>query len=611
MNRDEILLFRERGGFDFLDVHFAFLMERLSGGDAREVFLAAALASRATRLGNVCFPLAAAAGRSLAGDGNGTTCPDLEPWVSRLRSAPVVAAPGAVAPLVLDGRGRLYLYRYWACERDLASAILDRIVRREQGEKEFLRLREGIARLFPALPGEAVDWQKVAAFAAATGGFAVLSGGPGTGKTTVVAKILVLLQEAGEGRLRIALAAPTGKGAARLQDAVHRSLEKLDLPPGLRETLPRQAATIHRLLGISRESSRFLRHEGNRLPFDVVVVDEASMAALPLLAGLVRALRPEARLLLLGDKDQLASVDAGAVLGDICDTGRVHGYPADFRAAAGAVAGCPPESLPGEADPPAMARSVVELRKSWRFGETSGIGAVSRAVRDGDGGGAVALFRGGEHPDLLWREVSRPGELRSVLAPLVLARYGGLGSCRDAGGMFGILDSFRILCVLREGPFGVVSVNGLVEGILREAGAVSGSGRWYEGRPIMISVNDYRVGLYNGDTGVVRADGPGRTAVYFSLPGGAVRKIHPLRLPEHETVYATTVHKSQGSEFDEVVLVLPDRPLPLMTRELLYTAVTRAKKRVVVCGTEPVFREAAARRTERVSGLRDLLWGES
>jgi len=150
-----------------------------------------------------------------------------------------------------------------------------------------------------------------------------------------------------------------------------------------------------------------------------------------------------------------------------------------------------------------------------------------------------------------------------------------------------------------------------VEGILREEGAVSGSGRWYEGRPVMISVNDYRIGLYNGDTGVVRADGPGRTAVCFPLPGGAVRKINPLRLPEHETVYATTVHKSQGSEFDEVVLALPDRPLPLMTRELLYTAVTRAKKRVVLCGTEPVFRDAAARRTERVSGLRDLLWGES
>jgi exodeoxyribonuclease V alpha subunit len=610
MNPDEILVLREKGGFDFLDVHFALLMERLSGGDSREVFLAAALASRATRLGNVCFPLAAAAGKPLAGDGNGMSGPPLEPWVSRLRAAPVVGEPGETAPLVLDGRGRLYLYRYWSYEQDLARAILARVARREESEEDSRRLRKGIARLFPDLPGEAVDWQKVAAFAAATGGFTVLSGGPGTGKTTVVAKILVLLQEAGQGRLRIALAAPTGKGAARLQEAVQRSLEKLDLPPDLKETLPRQAATIHRLLGASRESPRFLRHEGNRLPYDVVVVDEASMAALPLLSGLVRALNPEARLLLLGDKDQLASVDAGAVLGDICDTGRVHGYPPDFRAAAGAAAGCPPESLPGEADPPAMARSVVELRKSWRFGETSGIGAVSRAVREGDGGGALALFRRGEHPDLLWREVSRPGDLRPVLAPLVLARYGGLGSCRDAGGMFRILDSFRILCALREGPFGVVSVNGLVEGILREGGAVAGGGRWYDGRPIMISVNDYRIGLYNGDTGVVRTDGPGRPAACFPLPGGAVRKVHPLRLPEHETVYATTVHKSQGSEFDEIVLILPDRPLPLMTRELLYTAVTRAKKRVVVCGTEPVFRDAAARRTERVSGLRDLLWGE-
>lgn len=611
MKPDEILLLRETGGFDFLDVHFALLMERLSGGESREVFLAAALASRATRLGNVCFPLDAAAGTSLEGDGNRVICPPLEPWVSRLRTAPVVGEPGETAPLVLDGRGRLYLYRYWSYERDLARAILDRAARREGKEGDLRRLRGGISRLFPRLPGEVVDWQKVAAFAAATGGFTVLSGGPGTGKTTVVAKILVLLQEAGEGRLRIALAAPTGKGAARLQEAVLRSLGKLDLPAELRETLPREAATIHRLLGASRTRPRFLHHEGNPLPFDVVIVDEASMAALPLLAGLVRALRPEARLLLLGDKDQLASVDAGAVLGDICDTGRVHGYPPDFRAAAAAASGCPSEALPGEPDPPLLARSVVELRKSWRFGETSGIGAVSRAVREGDCGGALSLLRGGTHADLLWREVSRPGELRSILAPLVLARYGGLGSCREAGEMLGILDSFRILCALREGPFGIVSLNVLVEEILREGGAVEEGGRWYHGRPLMISVNDYRIGLYNGDTGVVRRDGPDRRTVCFPLPGGAVRKIHPLRLPEHETVYATTVHKSQGSEFDEVVLILPDRPLPLLTRELLYTAVTRAKKRVVVCGTEPVFREAAARRMERVSGLRDLLWGAS
>lgn len=613
MEAREIGHLRDRGFLDPLDIHFARLMERLCGKASREVFLASSLVSRATRLGNICFPLSEAAGRPLPGGGDlqesSIVCPPLAPWMTRLWETPVVGCPGEVAPLVLDPKGRLYLYRYWAYEKDLASAILDRVSRGR--DKAGLPLwKEPLERLFPPVAGEPVDWQKVAALIAVSGGFTVLTGGPGTGKTTVVAKILALLLESEGRELRIALAAPTGKGAARMEESILLSLEKIDLIPALKEAFPRQAATVHRLLGASRGRARFRYHEGNPLPFDVVIVDEASMVDLPLLSRLVRALEADARLILLGDKDQLASVEAGAVLGDICDTGRSHGYAPDFRKAVGRVTRSVPEALPGETDPPAMAHAVAELRKSWRFHEQSGIGTVSRAVREGDGDRAVSLLKSGTHGDLLWKVLPRPRELRAFLKPLVLAHYGRLLSSGGVAEIFSVFNAFRILCAVREGPYGVDAVNVLVEGILREAGAIEAGGRWYEGRPVMVTVNDYRLGLYNGDVGIVLPDGGGKgnRKVFFFLPDGSLRKVHPLRLPEHETVFAMTVHKSQGSEFDEIALVLPDRALPLLTRELLYTAVSRAKNRITVLGTEPVFREAVSRRTKRASGLRDLLW---
>jgi len=614
MEEGDVRLLRDQGFFDSLDIHFARLMERLCGGASLEVFIAASLASRATRLGNICFPLFEAAGRPLPGAGNlpggPVACPPLELWTTRLWETPVVGRPGEEGkPLVLDSKGRLYLYRYWRYEKDLASAILGRVSRGRE-EADLLRWKEPLERLFPPVAGEPVDWQKVAALMAVSGAFTVLTGGPGTGKTTVVAKIIALLLESGGRGLRIALTAPTGKGAVRMEESILQSLEKLDLPPDLKEVFPREAATLHRLLGASRGTARFRHHEGNPLPFDAVVVDEASMVDLPLLSRLVGALKADARIILLGDKDQLASVEAGAVLGDICDTGRLHGYAPDFRKAVGRVARCVPEALPGETDPPPMAHAVAELRKNWRFHEQSGIGMASRAIREGEGDRAVSLFKSGNHGDLLWKAPPRPRELRAFLKPLVLARYGRMPGSRDVGEIFGLFNAFRILCAVREGPYGVDSVNALVEGILREEGAIGAGGRWYEGRPVMVTVNDYRLGLYNGDVGIVLPDGggPGDRKAYFLLPGGALRKVHPLRLPEHETAFAMTVHKSQGSEFDEVALVLPDRPLPLLTRELLYTAVTRAKKRITILGRDPVLREAVSRRTRRDSGLRDLLW---
>jgi len=601
--------------FDPLDIHFARFMARLDGGSSTAVLAAALLASRATRLGHVCFPLAEAAGRPLAGSeglpGGPFVCPSLASWTALLRETAVVGHPGEATPLVLDVKGRLYLHRYWAYERDLAAAILER-VSRARGAVDLTPWKESLDRLFPPVPGEPVDWQKVAALIAVSGKFTVLTGGPGTGKTTVLARIIALYLESGGRGLRIALAAPTGKGAARMEESILQSLGDMDISRGLKEAFPREAATLHRLLGASREGNLFRHHEGNPLPFDVVIVDEASMVDLPLLARLVRALEAGTRLILSGDKDQLASVEAGAALGDICDTGRRHGYAPGFRAALGQGLGVSPEAFPGEPDPPAMAQAIAELRKSWRFDEQSGIGHVSRAVREGDAGKTLKLLGNGVWSDLSWRSLPRPRELRDVLKPLVLAHYGGVLKSGSVHRAFRAFNAFRILCAVREGPYGVDAVNVLVEGILREAGAVGAAGRWYDGRPVMVTVNDYGLGLYNGDTGIVLpdGDGPENRKAHFLLPDGTLRKIHPVRLPDHETVFATTVHKSQGSEFDHVALVLPDRVMPLLTRELVYTAVTRARRGLTVFGTETVLGEAVARRTERVSGLRDRLWGD-
>ena len=644
-----------------LDRHFALqllaLAERVDGtaglahprssppaGDGRTALaLAAALVSRTTGEGHVCLDLCAAAGRAPFGDSvPGLQAPELEQWREALRASGVVGAPGESAPLVLDSRDRLYLARYWHFEHDLAAALRERASGWAAGV-DRVRLAADLRRLFPARDGvlgraDEIDWQAVAAALAVLRRLTVISGGPGTGKTRTVAAVLALLAsqamggasagaragaEAGAGAVgrqpRVALAAPTGKAAARLAESVRRAREDLPLSQTERSALPEEATTLHRLLGARPGRPGFRHDAGSPLHLDLLVVDEASMVDLPLLARTVAALPGEARLVLLGDRDQLASVEAGAVLGDVCGRGGHPGYSPELAQTLAEVLGVGAGQVPSSAAPGRpVADALIFLRRSYRFGPESGIGALAARVNAGDTAGVLALLSavraqdGREPPGLRHRTVGE-GERAAQVERLVVPRLHAVLEAPGPSEALATLGSFRVLCALREGPWGVGTFNELVERALRRAGLVPRDREAYRGRPVMVTRNDYATGLFNGDVGVFWPDtaAGGALRVFFPAPGGGLRALLPARLPAHETVYAMTVHKSQGSEFDEVLLVLPERVSPVLTRELLYTAVTRARAGVEIWGPEATVAAAVGARVERASGLRDALWGDA
>lgn len=634
------------GMFSWLDAHFARLMTRLNGEVLLELAMAAALVSRYTREGHICLDLREVAGKPLTNELEGLFCPELGDWVRKLRGSGVTGYPGEYKPLILDHGPRLYLYRYWQYQQKLAEAVTARLAESfaedgaEGGGDTMVpstagksrdrigldgTLEDRLERLFPSPRTGEVDWQKVAAFAAASRNFCVISGGPGTGKTTTVAKILALLQEgAGTPDLRIALVAPTGKAAARLQEAIKEAKAQLPSPEPIREAIPEIASTIHRLLGAIKGSPYFRHHEENLLPVDVLVIDEASMVDLALMSKLFQALPPRARIILLGDKDQLASVEAGAVLGDICETGERSFFSKDFGHEIEAVCHCRLDSSILADSPTTPPKDcVIQLQKSYRFADEGGIGVLSQKVRDREAVGAMGILKSGEYPAVSWNEISSGAHLGDAIRGQLLDGFRGYFEAVEKikthpGGnaaasireLFDAFAKFRILCAVREGFCGVTALNRLVEALFEEQPPLRQESRWYAGRPVLIGRNDYNLHLFNGDVGIFLPDSPGGTAgrVFFPGPEDRFRSFHPLRLPEHETVFAMTVHKSQGSEFNHVVFILPDRDSPVLTRELVYTAISRARERVSLWGPENLFLRAVGRSTRRMSGLSDLLW---
>lgn len=588
-------------------------------------------------------------------------------WPALFAESPLVGHEGSEGevprwPLRL-WRGRLYLTRYHDHEQGVARHLralsaraewpeiapaLSRLFARDHGLVFGALLKARLAPDFSArqfvekyldlvLPGE-VDWpaveallagaqaasdlgkldalvpealccngQKLAAATAAARPFAVISGGPGTGKTTTVAKLLAILVETGlhVGKApAVRLVAPTGKAAARLTESIGAALQALDLAPEVVAAIPTEAGTLHRLLGVIPGRSQFRHHAGNPLHLDLLVVDEASMVDLPMMARLLDALPGHARLILLGDKDQLASVEAGAVLGDICSfieqgvsteqaqwLSRQTGYRLQGR----------PRGAP-------VRDSLCLLAKSWRFDQHSGIGQLARACNSGDATAVEAVWGMGFadislHP---WA-----GEAYEALIAQGVAGYGAYLRAARAGEapatVFKAFNGFQILCALRDGPFGVEGLNQRLELALSRAGLIQRDGDWYGGRPVMVVRNDHGIGLYNGDMGLCLPDETGRLKVWFEQPDGSLRALLPSRLPPHETVYAMTIHKSQGSEFAHTVLVLPDGPSPLLTRELVYTGITRAKARLALYGDRALLAQAVRKKTERYSGLAERL----
>ena len=603
-----------QGLFSEIDIHFARLITGFSEKEDPEIFLAAALVSSYTRQGHICLDLSRLAGKQLLEGGverGPVICPKLNEWLRKLRESPAVGDPGQFKPLILDDRSRLYLYRY----RDYQEKLADLIRRRVQEDVKVLNsalLKQGLERLFPSYRAAEIDWQKVAASTALMKRFCVISGGPGTGKTTTIVKILVLLlEQADPERLRLSLVAPTGKAAARLQEAIKHEKEKLDCRDYIRDAIPDDASTIHRMLGSIHGSPYFRHNAGNRLAVDVVVVDEASMVDLALMSKLIQAIPLHARLILAGDKDQLASVEAGAVLGDICDTENAHGFSIHFCDELKKLTGYEIRKQSGGKSESAIRDCIVQLKESYRFESDSGIHAVGNAVNQGDDYLAAALLKDADFSDIEWTDLPGPNSLQGAIKSTIIQEYGDYLRAGDPLEVFELFDRFRVLCALREGPYGMAAINSMVEQILKEERLIKPGAGWYAGRPVLITKNDYNLRLFNGDVGIVLPDpeADNDLRVFFPAPGGSFRKLHPVRLPDHETVYAMTVHKSQGSEFERILLTLPDRDAPILTRELIYTGITRTRESVRIWGAESVFRNAVSRRTERASGLRDALWG--
>ncbi|MBB5189682.1 exodeoxyribonuclease V alpha subunit [Silvimonas terrae] len=549
-------------------------------------------------------------------------------WQAELARSPVVTqdATHDTAPLILAGH-RLYLRRYFRYEHNVANAVQLRTTPAAATEAP---VRAWLDRLFVATADSEPDWQKAACAIGTRGQLAIVTGGPGTGKTYTVARLLALLLATADNpdTLRVALAAPTGKAAARLKQSIDGALQELqqkvgdDLPLTAFAERVGAARTLHSLLGARPDTRKFRYHAGNPLEVDVLIVDEASMIHLEMMAALLDALPASARLILLGDKDQLASVEAGAVLGDLCRDAETGRYTADT---AGFVARTTGQQLPERylGDGNALAQQTVMLRVSRRFGGP--IGQLALAVNRGDTQSAFTVLTATDAA-VQWRNHASPQEVVSLALGGRAGAAGGYSSYleiiksrpRDPDGyedwvrtVLTAFERFRILCAVRDGDWGVTGLNKAIETALAAQDWLPRNrGEWYVGRPVMITRNDPGMQVYNGDIGITLPDPQTQALRVYFLDGQEIRKVLASRLADVETAFAMTVHKSQGSEFEHTVLALPADASQILTRELVYTGITRARTHfTLVTASQQGFEQALARRTRRASGLYERLTG--
>jgi exodeoxyribonuclease V alpha subunit len=591
-------------------------MVRLNGKQHPELYLASLLTVEAAAQGHICLPLdslLSSTGRYLSDLAPGTA--DRETLRMALLDTTVVGRPGDYTPLILDEASRLYIHRYWQYEQHVADRLralatfnngLLATISREL-------CHDLVNKLFPEAFGDNTDstHPAIAAFIALTYNLCLISGSPGTGKTTAVARILALLLELStQCELRIALTAPTAKAAARLQESVVKAKRTLPCSDSLKQQIPEQAMTLHRLLGSRGDGSIYTYGEDRPLPFDVVVVDEASMIDLPLMAHLLDAIGEKGKLILLGDPNQLSSVAAGAVFCDICSVGALNHYSRPFGEICHNYTGLAPDTAGKQST--GIQDCLVSFSRNYRFPEESPLGHFRSSVLTGNSTEALSILNAVS--DVLeWVEIEDFG----MVAPMLEKRLGPLLRTyldqienyfrHDHTRPFP-LDRFRVLCAHRHGLLGTIRVNELMERMCRRFINVHPDSMAYPGKLVMVTRNDYTQQLFNGDMGVFLPDKTGGDlySVHFRDAQG-LRKFSPFAIPEHEIAFTTTVHKSQGSEYEKVFLLLPETDSPILCRELIYTGITRARQSLTVVGSRDVLAAAIERKIMRHSGLTDKL----
>lgn len=622
------------------------------------VLLAIALVSERNGHGHVCLDLYAALANpdsllTQQGDGLHDATAELsallgrltpEQWLAELANSTAVdnhldggAGTSGNSPLVLDGshtQPLLYLRRYWQYEQRIRSAINQRLM--QQHELPLEATRTLLQQLFTEESPTPVNWQKVACLLAARNSFAIITGGPGTGKTTTVVRLLALLQglhqsTEPDSQLQIHLAAPTGKAAARLSESISGNIEKLSLKDNssgqrIRNSIPHEVTTLHRLLGSRPDSRHFLHNAANPLATDLVVVDEASMMDVDMMARLVDALPPHARLVLLGDKDQLASVEAGSILADLCQGADTAHYTPDTVAWLQQLDAGELDATFINQDGTPLQQATCMLRHSYRFSDHPGIGALATVANSGQGNVTQLAQCIQEHPDSLqWLQLTgRSDNGQPDLAALEKLTVEGyrpyleqLGRLRPANDtdtdalqewaleVFKAHNGFQLLTAMRKGNFGVENLNLVVQRALQRKGLLpEATSSWYHGRPVLVTRNDYGLNLMNGDIGICMQWPGGILRVAFANGNGGIRWILPSRLQSVETVFAMTVHKSQGSEFTHTALVMPEHSSQVLTKELVYTAITRSREKFsLLSGNDQVVEKSLQQQVQRASGL--------
>jgi exodeoxyribonuclease V alpha subunit len=585
------------GGFGALDVALGEAFASIWPDSGAPALQLAALCSWAVSQGHSCFTpeLLEAWPTSEGADALAGPAAGIHPEL-RAGEWPQAAFIGnAVSgrPIVVES-GRAWLRRYWRYEREVEAELHARS-RTDAEPPDGERVRAILDTLLPRSTDAETDWQRVAAVLALRSSLTVICGGPGTGKTYTALRILALIQSLADSPLRMGLAAPTGKAAQRLSESMREGLPRLPLSDAQRALLPEEAMTLHRLLGFRPQSVQPARGGQRPLDLDVLVVDECSMVDLPLMAKLLRALKPECRLILLGDPDQLPAVENGAVLATLAAENAFNRYREVTRAwlaRASAARLTADDTVSGIGD------CVVRLERPRRFGGDSGIARLVRAIRIGD---ADAVFDTlANSADIVWHEQPwQPGSLTTRQA--LRDAYAALGDADSVQGALGGLARYRILCALREGTHGVAGINQAVASALHGALALQD---FIAGRPIIVTSHQPALGLYNGDVGVVMGEHPGAPLrAWFSRRDGSLQALLPAQLPSHESAYAMTVHRAQGSEFDTVELVLPPQAHPLLTREWFYTAASRARRELRIRAHRDVILAALGQRTRRINGL--------